>query len=249
MGAAASHRRIPRRCAHGCLLFREQTLAHGCTGCASMGGAFVLADGHKHVGGCDGMNCASCNCSFGREPIYDHRAYRDLGVDEPLPGYCLSTSHKIAVATDDLVARKRRCERTIDRERDARIAVEVQAIIDAPWKKSVAPSKPRLKNEVDENPSKPLPRLGVPWLKPFWPKPTFDVIPLGAFPIERVKAGWNGKNGISQIASSSWEPLILEGPFARRIGQDAGGVRMDHTPRYCGRRYEDFACVEKGAAA
>ena len=46
------------------------------------GGAFVLADGHKHLGGCDGVHCASYNCSFGREPIYDKRNYHDVtGVE------------------------------------------------------------------------------------------------------------------------------------------------------------------------
>ena len=69
----------PPRCAHSWL--QPHTCDHNgrkyCTGCECQGGAFVLADGH--VRGLD---------SFGREPIYDHRAYRDTnGVDEPLPGY------------------------------------------------------------------------------------------------------------------------------------------------------------------
>jgi hypothetical protein len=87
------------RCVHGCYIPAGQVSAldlNGtpyCSGCRAMGGAFVLADGHKHVGGCDGVNC---DCSFGRAPIYDHRAYRDLGVDQPLPGYFRATAKTIS---------------------------------------------------------------------------------------------------------------------------------------------------------
>lgn len=162
-----------------------------------MGGAFVLADGHAHVGGCDGVNCDSYNCSFGRSPIYDHRAYRDCnGVDQPLPRYFQPTVDHIALTADDVAGRKRRRERLIDHERDARLAAEVQAIIDAPWEKTVAAPKPP-KTELDKPQSKPLPRLGVPWLKPRWVKPTFDVVPLNLLSIERIPAGYTGKNGIS----------------------------------------------------
>ncbi len=108
---------IPR-CAHGV------SLTTPCQGCRVRGGAFVFADGRKHVGGCRAESHdlpenqitlerpgrkfgdpgiplpPRCNCSFGRAPIYDKRPYRDIaGVElHPKPAFDLA-AHGLSPAT------------------------------------------------------------------------------------------------------------------------------------------------------
>lgn len=145
------------RCPHGCYLPQGESIARDrsghayCSGCEAMGGAFVLADGRVHLGGCDGVNCQEYKCSFGRAPIYDHRAYRDAnGVDEPLPKYFSTSVRHISSGSPELQA----------------------AVIKAGT--GHQPAKPFTDKERAEC-QKPFPRQ---WRGKAWVAPTFTVIPI-----------------------------------------------------------------------